>query len=367
MDYSKKMNKKKRIVVAMSGGVDSSVAAALLKKEGHDVIGITMQIWDHSETDHGFGTCCSLGDVYDARRVAEEIGIPFYVMNLEKEFREEVVQYFIKEYLSGSTPNPCVPCNQRMKFHFLMKRSMELGADLLATGHYASVVRHNGRLVIQRGRDRKKDQSYFLFNLSQKQLEKIIFPLGNHTKSHIRELARKYNLNIAEKEESQEICFVTEGNYGTFLKKEVGEKEIKAGAILNSHGERIGTHKGTPFYTIRQRKGLGIAAPTPLYVTAINPEKAELRVGKKEDLYRSECEVGQINWYIPPEKGWESVPSSVRIRYRGKETESTIHPLNGDRVNIRFKKPVEAVTPGQAAVFYQGDLVVGGGWICKDK
>lgn len=349
----------------MSGGVDSSVAVAILKEEGHDVIGITMQIWDHSEQDRRFGACCSIEDVYDARRVAEEIGIPFYVMNLEKEFRGEVVNYFIKEYLSGATPNPCVPCNQRMKFHFLMKRALELDADLLATGHYASVVQHGNRLVVQRGKDSQKDQSYFLFNLSQKQLKNIIFPLGSYTKPDIRKLAKKYNLNIAEKKESQEICFVTEDNYGAFLQKEVGEEKIRAGAIVNSQGEIIGRHKGTPFYTIGQRKGLGIAAPTPLYVIAINPENTELVVGKKEELYRSECEVDRVNWYMPPEKGWQSVRASAQIRYRGRETDSEILPLNGDKVTVRFKEPVEAVTPGQAMVFYQDDLVMGGGWICK--
>ncbi|MBI5185134.1 MAG: tRNA 2-thiouridine(34) synthase MnmA [Nitrospinae bacterium] len=357
------LEEKKRIVVAMSGGVDSSVAAALLKEQGHDVIGITMQIWDHSDSDRRFGTCCSLEDVYDARRVAEGIGIPFYVMNLEKEFREEVVNYFIREYMSGATPNPCVPCNQRMKFHFLLKRALELGADFLATGHYASVVRRGGRLAVRRGMDPQKDQSYFLFNLTQKQLEKIVFPLGDLTKPRIRELARGFGLSTAEKEESQEICFVAEDDYGAFLKKELGEEKIQPGPIVNARGERLGTHKGTPFYTIGQRKGLGIAAPAPLYVTGIHPETREIVVGEREELYRREFEANRMNWYMPPEEGWDIMESLVRIRYRGKETGCEVSPLGPDRIKVRFKTPQPAVTPGQAAVFYDKDLVVGGGWI----
>lgn len=358
-----KLEEKKRIVVAMSGGVDSSVAAALLKEQGHEVIGITMRIWDHSDSDRRFGTCCSLEDVYDARRVAEGIGIPFYVMNLEKEFRDEVVNYFIREYMSGATPNPCVPCNQRMKFHFLLKRALELGADFLATGHYASVVQRGGRLAVRRGVDPQKDQSYFLFNLTQKQLEKIVFPLGDLTKPRIRELARGFGLSTAEKEESQEICFVAEDDYGAFLKKELGEERIKPGPIVNARGERLGTHKGTPFYTIGQRKGLGVAAPAPLYVTGIHPETREIVVGEREELYRQEFEADRMNWYIPPEEGWDIMESFVRIRYRSKETGCEVSPVGPERIKVRLKTPQPAVTPGQAAVFYDGELVVGGGWI----
>lgn len=347
--------------------MDSSVAAAILKEQGHEVIGITMQIWDHSDSDRRFGTCCSLEDVYDARRVAEGIGIPFYVMKLEKEFREEVVNYFIREYMSGATPNPCIPCNQRMKFHFLLKRALELGADLLATGHYASVVRRGARLAVRRGKDPQKDQSYFLFNLAQEQLEKIVFPLGGLTKPRIRELARGFGLSTAEKEESQEICFVADDDYGAFLKKELGEEKIQPGPIVNAKGERLGTHKGTPFYTIGQRKGLGIAALEPLYVTDIRPETGEIVAGKREELYRLEFEANRVNWYLPPIEGWERMDSFVRIRYRSKETECEVTPVGSDVIKVRLKTPQPAITPGQAAVFYDGELVMGGGWITREK
>ena len=360
-----KSKEKKRIVVAMSGGVDSSAAAALLKEQGHEVIGVTMQIWDHSDSDRRFGTCCSLEDVYDARRVAAKLEIPFYVMNLEKEFRDEVVNYFIREYLSGATPNPCVPCNQRMKFHFLLKRAMELGADLLATGHYATIVEREGRLAIHRGADSQKDQSYFLFNLAQRQLEKIIFPLGGYTKDEIRKLARKFDLATAEKKESQEICFVAEDDYGAFLKKELGEEKIRPGPILNAKGEKLGTHRGAPFYTIGQRKGLGIAAPRPLYVTEIHPDQGTLVVGEKEELLREEFTADRVNWYLPPPKDWERLSTTVQIRYRATAAPCEIMPGEGDRVRVRFHRPQMAVTPGQAAVFYEGDVALGGGWICR--
>jgi len=241
---------------------------------------------------------------------------------------------------------------------------MELGADQLATGHYASVFDSGGRLMIQKGKDDTKDQSYFLFNLSQPQLEKIIFPLGNYAKSTVRRLARDFGLNVAQKKESQEICFVEGNDYRAFIKKEIGEEKFLPGPIVNAQGEKIGTHQGTPFYTIGQRKGLGISAPSPLYVTQIHPGRREIVVGGKEDLYQDEFEASHVNWYRAPQEGCSSVTAKVRIRYRSKESESEIFPVSRDMVRVKLKNPQPAITPGQAAVFYQRELVLGGGWIC---
>jgi tRNA-specific 2-thiouridylase len=388
---------KERIVIAMSGGVDSSTSAAILKDEGYDVIGISMQIWDYSaESTERFGTCCSLDDINDARRVAEKLGIPFYVLNLEEDFKKKVVDYFISEYMRGKTPNPCIPCNQRLKFDILLNYAAKIGASKVATGHYAKVVEEGGRYFIKRGVDKNKDQSYFLFNLTQEQLDKALFPLGDWTKSEIRNMAKSFGLKIAEKEESQEICFVPDNNYAEFIRKRVNKDEVEDGEVVTTDGKVIGRHKGLPFYTIGQRKGLGISSRRPLYVSEIDTENNRLVVDEGEALLRREFIVENVNWSInppsppflpspaPPSEGGDKeevkggqgggIRALTQIRYRHPASESEITPLSplpfgerievrGDAVKVIFDEPQRAITPGQAAVFYDGDKLIGGGWI----
>lgn len=357
--------KKERIVVAMSGGVDSSMAAALLKEEGYDVVGVGMQIWDYSKGKGGdtFGTCCSPADVMDARKVAERLKIPFYLLNCEEEFEKEVVDYFVSEYFKGRTPNPCILCNQKMKFDYLLRRSKEFEAEKIATGHYAFIEEDKGRYILKRGRDRDKDQSYFLFNLSQEQLSSIILPVGGFTKKEIRKLAKKYQLGVADKEESQEICFVTDNNYERFIREKFPEKiNREKGDIVLKDGTVLGQHKGIPFYTIGQRRGLGVAYKTPLYVVDIDVEKNRIIVGDNSDLLKKEFIVDRINWNIPTGEG-SAVQGEVQIRYRHKAAKAEIFPADNKSAKVVFSKAQRAVTPGQAAVFYRKDMVIGGGWI----
>jgi tRNA-specific 2-thiouridylase len=357
-------NQKKRIVVAMSGGVDSSVTAALLKEQGHEVIGMTMQIWDYSTftADHGetFGTCCSLDDVHDARRVAEAIGIPFYVVNFEEEFQRTVIDRFCDDYFAGRTPNPCVLCNQVLKFERLLRRARELEADGLATGHYARIVPEGEGFALRKGRDAAKDQSYFLFTLTREQMGQVLFPLGEMTKEEVRGHAARLGLRVAEKAESQDICFVPDGDYVRFLEEERGEGRMD-GEIVHVSGQVLGRHLGTYRYTIGQRRGLGIAWPQPLYVTGIDAENRRVVVGEKEHLARGELTVHDVTWSVA-----EPVlpfAAACRIRYRHHEVPAQITPLPGGRVRVAFDVPQHGVTPGQAAVFYEGERVLGGGWI----
>ncbi len=361
---------KDRIVIAMSGGVDSSTAAAILKDAGYDVIGISMQIWDYSAENHAlsgaegsdkFGTCCSLDDISDARRVAEKLGIPFYVINLEDEFKREVVDYFISEYLRGRTPNPCIPCNQRLKFDILLNYASKIGASKVATGHYAKVIREGERYFIRRGIDRSKDQSYFLFNLTQEQLKRAIFPLGDYTKSDIRRMAKTYGLNVAEKEESQEICFIPGNNYADFIAERVETGEIMEGEIVTTDGAVVGKHKGLPFYTIGQRKGLGISYESPLYVSEIDLENNRLIVDEGNALMRRGFIVEKVNWAVPEPRA--SIRALTQVRYRHTASKSEITLNGSDIVKVFFDEPQRAITPGQAAVFYDGDKLIGGGWI----
>ncbi|MBI3599443.1 MAG: tRNA 2-thiouridine(34) synthase MnmA [Nitrospinae bacterium] len=368
---------KERIVIAMSGGVDSSTAAALLKDAGYDVIGISMQIWDYSaENSERFGTCCSLDDINDARRVAEKIGIPFYVLKLEDEFKKNVVDYFISEYLRGRTPNPCIPCNQRLKFDILLNYAAKIGASKVATGHYARIHSHaergneNGnRYFIQRGVDINKDQSYFLFNLTQEQLKKALFPLGDYTKSEIRKMAKSFGLKVAEKEESQEICFIPDNNYADFIAGRVDAEKIIEGEIVTTDGAVVGRHKGLPFYTIGQRKGLGISWSRPLYVSEIDVENNRLIVNEGEALMRREFIVENVNWSIDaPTDGTFRASTQIRYRHPASESEITSIPTQSmgtrnNSVRVIFDEPQRAITPGQAAVFYDGDTLIGGGWI----
>lgn len=383
----------------MSGGVDSSTAAALLKDAGYDVIGISMQIWDYSaESTERFGTCCSLDDINDARRVAEKLGIPFYVLNLEEEFKKSVVDYFVSEYMRGRTPNPCIPCNQRLKFDILLNYAVKIGASKVATGHYAKIVEDRGRYFIRRGLDRNKDQSYFLFNLTQEQLKSALFPLGVYTKSEIRKMAKSFGLKVAEKDESQEICFIPDNNYAEFIRKRVNEDEVEDGEVVTTDGRVIGRHRGLPFYTIGQRRGLGISWEKPLYVSEIDTENNRLVVDEGEALMKRKFIVEKVNWSInppsppltsplsPPSEGGDRgglkggqggvIRALTQIRYRhtASESEITILPPlpSGERIEVRgcavkvfFDEPQRAITPGQAAVFYDGDTLIGGGWIKK--
>jgi len=348
----------------MSGGVDSSVAAALYKEQGHEVIGMTMQIWDYSKFDapdgETFGTCCSLDDVYDARRVAESLDIPFYVVNFEAHFQEMVIDPFCDDYFNGRTPNPCILCNQVLKFEILLRRARELQADWLATGHYAQIIENGGFYQLHKGIDEQKDQSYFLFTLNQEQMRMIRFPLGGLTKEEVREHAVRLGLRVAEKPESQDICFVPDGDYVRFLEEERGGGSLN-GDIVHVSGRIVGQHQGIYRYTIGQRKGLGISWPEPLFVVGIDVDGKQVIVGEKKHLARSDFTVYATNWSRGKPDG--DMNSHCRIRYRHREVPARVEPLPGNRAHVSLEQPQDGVTPGQAAVFYSGDEVVGGGWI----
>ena len=353
-----------RVVVAMSGGVDSSVCAGLLKEQGYDVVGITMQIWDYRnfETNPGnsFGTCCSLDDVYDARRVADALDIPFYVVNFERHFEQTVIEKFCDDYFSGRTPNPCILCNQTLKFEILLRRARELQASCLVTGHYARLVRNHNRYSLYKGLDSSKDQSYFLFTMTQKQMQHVQFPLGSLTKKMVREHAVRLKLPVAEKRESQDICFVPDGNYVRFLEEQRGVGTMN-GDIIHVNGQVLGQHHGTYRFTIGQRRGLGLAWPQPLYVIAVDPEKRHVIVGERHYLDVNSCYISKVNWIIDcPKAPFEA---KCRIRYQHKEVTATITPLKDDTAKVDFLSPQTGVTPGQALVIYDGDQVLGGGWI----
>jgi len=368
-----------KIAVAMSGGVDSSAAAAILKEQGHDLVGFTMQLWNQrrgiSVDENGEplpSRCCSLDDVYDARRVAGELGFPFYVLNLEKEFERDVVQPFVTSYLNGETPIPCVACNSRLKFASLDKLALSLGCDKVATGHYARVEfdAAANRYRLLRGRDPQKDQSYFLWELTQEQLSRAMFPLGEMSKPDARNAARRADLAVAEKKESQEICFVPDGDYAGFIDRYLEaeaqtDRQPDSGEIVTSSGTVLGTHNGIHRYTIGQRRGIGIAQPRPLYVLGINADKNEVIVGGDDELLSNEFAAAGVNW-IAFDGPTASVPAEVRIRYRHTAAPATITPLADKRVRVEFDEPQRAITPGQATVFYRGDEVLGGGWIVKN-
>jgi len=363
------------IAVAMSGGVDSSAVAAMLRAEGCNVIGLTMQLWNQRRLaghkgmpESVQGRCCSIDDVYDARRVAETLGIPYYVVNHEERFERDVVRPFVEEYLAGRTPIPCSLCNNHLKFDQLLIVAQQIGAAKIATGHYAQVVfdEQRKRWLLKRPADKSKDQTYFLFGLTQEQLSRTLFPLGGMTKPEVRELARRHGLVIAEKPDSQEICFVPGGDYKRFMEaylSEQGETPVDvAGEMVTTDGEVIGEHAGVHNFTVGQRKGLGVATGSPLYVIQIKNDTRQVVVGKDEELYSRTLVARRVNLISTAELG-EPMRVAVKIRHKHQPAPAVIESSGADEVRVTFDDPQRAITPGQAAVFYDGDIVVGGGWI----
>ncbi|OGP34914.1 MAG: tRNA 2-thiouridine(34) synthase MnmA [Deltaproteobacteria bacterium GWC2_65_14] len=353
--------KGKRILAAMSGGVDSSVAALLLQREGWEVIGISMDLYDFSQVRKDrAGTCCSLDDLYDARRVCDTLGIPYYVLNLREEFRREVIDPFIREYATGRTPNPCILCNEHLKFRALLRKADELGAEGIATGHYAVILREpSGRCRLFAGEDPAKDQSYFLFSLESERLARIRFPVGEMTKEQVRKVAYGAGMPVFEKKESQDICFVTDDSYARFLSR-TGIEE-REGHFLDREGNVLGIHKGVLRYTVGQRKGLGIAAKEPLYVVAIDAEKNEVVLGTENDTLSAGATAGRCTFVAgaPPAREFRAT-AKVRYRHPGVGVQVRVE---GDRLEAVFDSPQRSVTPGQALVLYDGREVLGGGWI----
>lgn len=356
---------KKKVVVGMSGGVDSSVAAYLLKEEGYDVIGVTMQIWQDEEETAGeeSGGCCGLSAVDDARRVAQYLGIPYYVMNFKKEFRTNVMDYFVREYLCGRTPNPCIACNRYVKWDSLLKRSLDIGADYIATGHYARVEKlQNGRYAVCNSVTAAKDQTYALYNLTQYQLAHTLMPVGAYGKDEIRAIAQRLGLPVAQKPDSQEICFIPDNDYAGFIDREAGELAPAAGNFVSVTGEKLGVHKGITHYTVGQRKGLGLAMGHPVFVTAIRPDTNEVVIGTHEDVFATALTCNAVN-YMGMEELKEPRRVTAKIRYAHKGAACLIEKSGEDEIKCTFDEPVRAVTPGQAVVFYEKDYVLGGGTI----
>lgn len=354
----------KKVMIAMSGGVDSSVAAALLKEEGYEVIGGTMHIFpDYEEATDREDHCCSYSAVRDAKRVAQKLNIPHFVFNLQEEFQSQVIDYFVDEYSKGRTPNPCVMCNKEIKFEALHKKAIEIGCDYIASGHYAEIEKNNGRYILKKGLDENKDQSYMLYVLNQEQLSQTLFPLSGYTKAEIRKKAKELGFEIHDKAESQEICFVPDDDYGRFLDKNYPEIS-KKGAILDSKGNQIGTHNGLAHYTIGQRRGLGIAMGYPIYVTELDYENNVVIVGRDKEVFSSGLIAEDLN-FIPFSDIEGRMEVEAQIRYNGYPVKAYIEKSGADQLKVDFEEAQRAVTPGQSVVFYLDNLVLGGGIIKK--
>ncbi|BAQ13187.1 putative tRNA-specific 2-thiouridylase MnmA [Clostridium botulinum] len=355
---------KKKVLVGMSGGVDSSVAAYLLKEQGYEVIGVTMQIWqDDEEFIEKEGGCCSLSAVADARRVANKIGIPFYVMNFKDAFKRNVIDYFVDEYMEGRTPNPCIACNKFIKFSSFLDKAMAMGIDYVATGHYAIIEKHNDRYIIKKSEDDKKDQTYALYNLTQFQLERTLMPCGQYKKSKIREIAKEIGLRVHNKKDSEEICFIPYNDHGRYIKNRFPNK-VREGNFVDKQGNILGTHKGIVYYTIGQRKGLGIAFGKPMYVVDINPFRNEVVLGDLEDLLNTKLIAKDTN-YIPFDTLKKPMEVEAKIRYSQTPSKAIITPIEDGRVRVNFHEKQRAITKGQSVVFYKDDLLIGGGIIEK--
>src|SRR4051794_27031332 len=363
---------KQRVLLGMSGGVDSSVAGYLLREQGYDVVGVTMKVWPQDCISRAEDKCCGPQAVADARAVAHSLGIPHYVVDEADEFERTVIQYFASEYQAGRTPNPCVMCNEKLKFGNLWTKAQALGCDFIATGHYA-IIDHDdsGRAVLRKGVDQRKDQSYFLFSLRQPQLQRALTPLGTMVKPEIRRIAQTLGLKVADKVDSQEICFVPGNDYKAFLRSHLGQEEFHRGGIYDVNGTFLGEHQGIELFTIGQRKGLPGGSAKPRYVVDLDPETNRVIVGDADDLVVDEFEIDRVNWHpvtgvVDPGPGQTSIEATVKIRYNHPGTRAAIH-LQGNRARIHLHEPQRAVTPGQAAVIYDGEVVLGGGWICRPE
>ncbi len=363
------MESKGRVLVAMSGGIDSSVAAVMLHEQGYEVIGMTMKTWDYASSggDKKETGCCSLDSINDARHIAVSLGFPHYILDIREEFGDSVIDYFTQEYVDGRTPNPCVMCNTHIKWDALLRRADQLGCEFIATGHYAQIRQENGRHIISKGVDTLKDQSYVLWGVSQSSLARTILPLGGLTKARIREMATERGfVDLVNKSESYEICFVPDNDYRGFLKRRLPELEaqVAGGNFIDVDGKVIGQHEGYPFYTVGQRKGLGKAFGFPAYVIEIRKETNEVVIGQIEDLNRTGMWVGQLNLQKYSKIPTEGIETVTKVRYKDSGTEAIIQQFS-DKIKVDFHDPVSGIAPGQAAVFYEGDDVVGGGWILK--